>query len=199
MTLRRIVLVASIATAVLEAPRSGVSAAGFDWTQWGGPTRNFMSDAKGLASVWPPGGPKKLWTRPLGEGHSSILVDGSRLYTMYRPASAPSDTRRGPQEVVAALDAASGKTIWQFTYAAPTDGLDFSQGVGPHGTPLIVNTRIFATSSRRELFALDKATGKQLWSHDFMKEYGAPSLCFGYRCSPMAYVSTVTATLRGGT
>ncbi len=197
MTLTRIVLVASIAAAVFEAPRRGVSAAGFDWTQWGGPARNFMSDAKGLASAWPAGGPKKLWTRPLGEGHSSILVEGSRLYTMYRPEGTTSDARRGPQEVVAALDAATGKTIWEFTYPAPTEGLDFSQGVGPHATPLIVNTRVFATSSRRELFALDKATGKQLWSHDFMKEYGAPSPGRGYSCSPIAYGNTVIVTVGG--
>ena len=42
--------------------------AGSDWLQWGGPARNFMADAKGLASTWPAGGPKKLWCRALGEG-----------------------------------------------------------------------------------------------------------------------------------
>jgi hypothetical protein len=35
------------------------------------------------------------------------------------------------------------------------------------------------------LFALDKATGKQVWAHDFMKEYKAPPPGRGYTCSPI--------------
>ena len=146
-----------------------------DWTQWGGPHRNFTSDATGLATSWPPGGPKKLWTRALGEGHSSILAEGPRLYTMYRPAGAMSFVRRGQEEAVVALDAASGKTVWEFKYPASTDGVDFSQGAGPHSTPLVIGNRIFAASSKRELLALDKTSGKLLWSHNFVKEYSAPT------------------------
>ena len=89
------------------------------WTQWGGPRRDFMSDSKGLASSWPSSGPKKLWTRSLGEGHSSILVENGRLYTMYRLVTRQPTVAH--EEVVAALDAASGKTIWEFKYAAPTE------------------------------------------------------------------------------
>jgi len=43
------------------------------WPQWGGPQRNFMVDAKGLAAAWPADGPKRLWSRELGGGHSSII------------------------------------------------------------------------------------------------------------------------------
>src|SRR5262247_2258386 len=52
------------------------------WPQWGGPQRNFMTDAKGLAESWPAAGPKRLWSRELGEGHSSIIVDADRPYTI---------------------------------------------------------------------------------------------------------------------
>ena len=86
---------------------SGASTA--DWLQWGGPGRNFMPDATGLASSWPSGGPKRLWTRALGEGHSAILVEGGRIYTMYRPLGIMSLVHRSQEEVVAALDAATGK------------------------------------------------------------------------------------------
>src|SRR5262245_5030174 len=107
--------------------------AGTNWTQWGGPTRDFMSPSKGLASSWPSAGTRKRWSRALGEGHSSILVEGDRLYTMYRPGGGMmSYVRRSPEEVIAALDAATGKTIWEYKYAAPTEGVDFSQGAGPH-------------------------------------------------------------------
>src|SRR5438132_13838531 len=109
MTTSRLALALAMAAALVSTPRRQLAAAGSDWTQWGGPTRNFMSDAKGLAATWPAGGPKRLWTRPLGEGHSSILVDTGRLYTMYRPAGM-SELRRSQEEVVTALDAATGKT-----------------------------------------------------------------------------------------
>ena len=55
-----------------------------EWRQWGGPHRNFMSDSIGLADAWPDGGPPRLWSRPMGEGHSTIIVDEGRLFTMYR-------------------------------------------------------------------------------------------------------------------
>src|SRR5436190_18485461 len=114
MRIKSAVLALAIAAALLPAPgRRGVTAAaGNDWTQWGGPHRNFMSDSTGLASSWPSGGPKKLWARPLGEGHSSILAEGGRLFTMYRPAGLLSLVRRSQEEVVVALDAATGKTVW---------------------------------------------------------------------------------------
>jgi len=194
--MRRIVVIATIAGALSQSPNQVTAAAGSDWMQWGGPTRDFMSQSKGLASSWPSGGPKKLWSRALGEGHSSILVEGNRLYTMYRPAGA-TDGRRGQEEVVAALDAVTGKTFWEFKYPAPTSGVDFSQGAGPHSTPLIVGDRLYTTSSRRELFALDKATGKLLWSHDFIKEYHAPEPGRGYSCSPLAYKDTLIVTVGG--
>jgi len=73
------------------------------WTQWGGPQRNFMTEAKGLAESWPAAGPKRLWSRELGEGHSSVVAEAGRLYTMYS---------RGEQEFVVALEAATGKTLW---------------------------------------------------------------------------------------
>ena len=62
-----------------------------EWPQWGGPSRNFVSTAKGLAASWPEKGPRQLWSRPLGQGHSSIAVAGNVLYTMYS---------QGEQEIV---------------------------------------------------------------------------------------------------
>src|SRR5262245_5227155 len=196
MTRRTLFVLAMAAALLAQVPR-GRAAGASDWTQWGGPTRDFMSDAKGLASSWPAGGPTKLWSRALGEGHSSILAEHGKLYTMYRPLGMMAMVRRSQEEVVTALDAATGKTVWEFRYPAPSDDLDFSQGAGPHSTPLIVNNLIYATSTRKELFALDKATGKKVWSHDFMKEYGAPSPGRGYTCSPILYNGTIIVTMGG--
>src|SRR5438045_5556823 len=82
------------------------------WPQWGGPNRNFMSDAKGLAAKWPASGPKKLWSRALGEGHAAIAAEGSRLYTIYRPLGLLAMGRRRQEEVIGALDANTGTKLW---------------------------------------------------------------------------------------
>jgi outer membrane protein assembly factor BamB len=184
-----------ILTAIAVAPVTTQGQTTPSWTQWGGAGRNFMSDSKGLASSWPASGPRQLWSRILGEGHSAVLVENGRLYTMYRQITRQPSVSH--EEVVAALDAASGKTIWEFKYPAPPNGIQFDQGFGPHSTPLIVGNRLFAASSRSELFALDKTTGKRIWSHDFVKEFNAPLTGRGYSGSPLLYNNTIIMTMGG--
>ncbi|MDO8679077.1 MAG: PQQ-like beta-propeller repeat protein [Acidobacteriota bacterium] len=193
--MKHLLLVGGFAS--LVAPASMAQAPSAAWTQWGGPTRDFMVASTGLANSWPASGPKRLWTRALGEGHSAILVEGGRLYTMYRPLGLLSAVRRSQEEVVTALDAASGQTIWEYRYASPTAGADFSQGAGPHATPLIVGNRLVAVGSRREFVALDKNTGKVLWSHDLIKDYGAPSVNRGMANSPLLYNNTILLPIGG--
>ena len=168
-----------------------------EWPQWGGPNRNFMSASTGLASSWPAAGPRKLWSRALGEGHSAIAFDGGRLYTMYRPLGMLAIVRRSQEEVIAAIDAATGKTIWEHKFPSPTDGVNFSEGAGPHSTPLVTADRVFAVGSRKELFALNKANGQVAWSHDMIKEYSAGSPDRGYAPSPLLYGETVIVPMGG--
>ena len=138
-----------------------------------------------------------MWERTLGEGHSAIVSDGIRLYTMYRPAGLLTMIRRSRQEIVTSVDPATGRTLWESSYDAPTTGLDLSQGAGPHSTPLVAGDRLFAVSSRVELFALDTATGKLLWSHDMNKELGSPVDARGHAPSPIAYRDTVIVPAGG--
>jgi outer membrane protein assembly factor BamB len=154
-----------------------------DWTQWGGPQGNFKADAKGLASSWPEGGPPKLWSRDLGDGYSSILVENDSLYTMYR---------KGEQDVVIALSATTGKTLWEFAYPAPfTNEYVLEQGPGPRATPLIVGDLLFAVGATGKFHCLDKKTGKVVWSHDLFTELKGFVRARGYTCSPLAYKNTV--------
>ena len=80
--------------------------------------------------------------------------------------------RRGAQDVVIALDAASGKTVWETPIeAAQPAGYNMSAGPGPFTTPLIAGDRLFTVTVRGHFLALDRKTGKRLWSHDLWKEY----------------------------
>ena len=184
-----------------QAPAAPAAVPSASWRQWGGPNRNFMiTDGPRLADSWPEAGPPVVWSRTLGNGHSAILVDEGRLYTMYRVG----EPRRGPwnaEEVVVCMDAASGKTLWEFKY--PSRIADFSRGAGPHATPLIVGDRLFTSGTNLQFHAFDKRTGKVLWSHDLVTEFGAPPLLIrpvvksGHASSPIAYRDMVI-TMVGG-
>ena len=172
------------------------------WRQWGGSGRDFMVRSGTLVESWPPQGPSRLWHRPLGEGHSTILFENGRLYTMYRLRGTDlPDGEWGSEEAVVALDAASGTTLWEHHYTGEV--LNFRFGAGPHSTPLIVGERLFAAGTNKQLFALDKATGALLWSHDLVREYGAPptlirpAVTAGYAPSPLAWGDTVIVPAGG--
>ncbi len=161
-----------------------------EWPQFGGPHRNFTADSTGLAESWPSTGPKKLWERPLGEGYSGIAVDHGTLYTMYR---------KGGDEVAIALNAATGKTLWEYSYnAAFIPGLAMENGPGPHSTPLILDDRVCTAGILAKLNCFDKKTGKLLWSKDLYKDFpGSTKMDRGYSGSPLAYKNTIIATVGG--
>jgi outer membrane protein assembly factor BamB len=160
-----------------------------EWPQFGGPHRNFMTDSTGLAAQWPAAGPPQLWSRPLGEGYSGIAVDHGMLYTMYRT---------GTDEVVIALDAATGKTRWEHPYPAPMNGLALENGPGPHTTPLIMGDRVITIGIDARLQCFDKKSGELRWSKDLYQEFpGSTRMDRGYSTSPIAYKNTVILTLGG--
>jgi outer membrane protein assembly factor BamB len=159
------------------------------WPQWGGPNRNFKSEATGLSSSWPATGPRRLWSRELGEGYSAIVAAGSTLYTMYR---------KGDDEIVIALDAQDGKTVWEYRYPAPfLKGMDMGNGPGPHATPLIVGDLLFTAGVTARFHCLDRRTGKLAWSHDLWGEFKGTLIDTGYSASPIAYQGNIIVTVGG--
>lgn len=151
------------------------------WPQWGGPQRNFIVPAKGLAATWPEAGPRKLWQRDLGEGYSPIAAEGGKLYTMYQ---------RGEQEIVVALDAATGKTLWERPYQAPIT-VNMSRAPGPRATPLVLGNFVYTTGATGWLHCLDKRTGKVVWAHDLYNEFKGYVQDEYYAASPLAYKDTL--------
>src|SRR5215471_3820755 len=88
----------------------GVSGQAQDWPVWGGKNRDFIVQGPALAVSWPAAGPQKLWSHALGDGYSGIAEENGVLYTAFR---------RGSSEVITALAAATGKTVWEYEYDNP--------------------------------------------------------------------------------
>jgi len=159
------------------------------WTQWGGPHRDFTTEAAGLAETWEDARPKQVWKRALGDGYSTVLADGDALYTMYRA---------GDDEFTVCLDAATGKTHWEYRQASPFTELMTQFGPGPSATPLIVGDRLYSIGTNAVLHCFDKKTGKVRWTHDIPREFGAEVPGRGYSTSPIAYERTVVVYAGGG-
>jgi outer membrane protein assembly factor BamB len=121
---------------------------------------------------------------------------------MYRPGKeAGRNGPWNPEEVVVALVAATGKTLWEYSY--PSQPMNFSYGAGPHATPIVVGERLFTTGTNKQIHAFDKKTGKVLWSIDAVKDYGAPPALVrapvkaGYACSLLAYNDLLICQIGG--
>ena len=163
---------------------------GADWSEWGGPSRNFEapvvseSVSEGDLSTW-----STLWRKDLGLGYSAISVVGDRLVTM---------DRDGDRERIVCLSAATGDELWSFAYDAPhLDGMRIGYGTGPHATPLIHDGRVFAVGATALLHSLSLETGELVWKKDLWGDVGGTFLVRGYASSPLVVDGRVVVTAGG--
>ncbi len=181
-------VVAASAKKSAATPSSPAEIAG--WPGYGGPTRNFVVPDAGLANQWPATGPKVLWKHELGDGYSGISEHNGKLFTMFR--------RDGHHEVIAALNAADGKVVWQYPFESGSIGdKDLSYGPGPHVEPQVVDGRVFAVGIAGKMFCLDGQTGKVIWQHDLVADFGAESMGRGYGNNPLPYKNTILLPIGG--
>ena len=146
----------------------------FQWQQWRGPTRDGIVPAANVPARWPEK-PTLKWKQPAGEGYSSPVVDGGRIFV---------HSRQDPQEVVTAFDLESGKQLWRATYAAAFTKNQYATQMakGPFSTPLVAGGRIYTLGVTAVLSAFDAATGALKWRKDFSKRSIRRSSSRARRC-----------------
>jgi outer membrane protein assembly factor BamB len=191
MNVRAVVLVV-VATALSAAgareliaqARQKPAATGTDWPQWRGPSRDGSVTAA-LPNEWPER-LKKRWEVPVGAGHASPVVSGNRVVVF---------ARQGEEEIVRALDLASGKEIWRAAYNAPyvVSSAAHLHGPGPKSTPAIAAGRVFTLGISGILSAFDLASGTLLWRAP------APGVLpdYGTATSPLVDGASVIAHVGG--
>jgi outer membrane protein assembly factor BamB len=126
-----------------------------DWTQWRGPNRDGVAPAPSDASAWPAMLMQK-WKVEVGLGYATPLVVGNRIYQF---------ARKGDREVMMAIDADSGKALWETGYSAVFTPMSAAapHGPGPKSTPVFFNGRLYSIGMTGIVTAYDAASGKQLW------------------------------------
>jgi outer membrane protein assembly factor BamB len=159
------------------------------WPQWGGPSRNFVTDAPALASSWPAEGPRRLWERPLGDGYSAIVTDGRTVYTTYRT---------GEHDAVVALDAATGRTVWETLVEAPfRETCSQRLGPVPRAAPLIAGDRLVTISAGGRMTSFNRETGSRIWAVDLLQGHADAVRACGYSSSPIAFRDLIITTAGG--
>jgi outer membrane protein assembly factor BamB len=145
-----------------------------DWYQWRGPARDGKSTETGLLKDWPPGGPPLLWrSSGFGIGFSSFSSGDGRLYTL---------GDRGDKGYVFALEASTGKKIWETPNGANYRN---SNGDGTRGTPTIDGDRLYVMGPHGDLACLDSATGRVVWNKNVVREFRGEVPQWGYAESPL--------------
>ena len=172
----------------IPKPPAPAAPAGLPWTQWGGPHRNFQTEATGIKDTWPAAGPRVLWKRALGDGYSSTAVEPGALYSMYG---------KSKQEIVLAANPDTGQTLWEHVTPVAFDSDAPEQGNGPYSTPLVAGDRVFTTGVAGLLQCLDKRTGKLLWAQQLWSDHHGSRLMYGYASSPIAFRETVIVPVGG--
>jgi outer membrane protein assembly factor BamB len=146
---------------------------GLDYPQWRGTTRDGSASGFVEPGTWPPT-LKQRWKVDVGEGYATPLVIGDTVYVF---------TRRDGQEVIAALDAATGREGWRSGYPAAYSPSQPTRvhGSGPKATPLFLDGKLFTQGISGIVSAFDAASGKRLWQtrepaeHPFYSAASSPA------------------------
>lgn len=158
-----------------------------DWPQWRGRDRDGLAHGAKLPKTWPDDPPKPLWKYKVGEGQSSPVVAGGRVFVMGR---LPDGT-----ETCWCLDADTGKLRWKHGYEVKYKPADASAGTGPKSTPTVDGDRVYMLGVAGMFHCFAVSDGEVLWKHDFLKEFwgvardkdgdDAYSTCCGAAASPL--------------
>lgn len=153
----------------------GFGARGEDWPRFLGPRGDNTSSETNLIGNWGTNGPPILWEKSIGSGYSAPSLLADRLVLHHR---------LGNEEIVEAMDAASGKTRWRHSY--PSRFVDpFGYNNGPRCTPWLTSNRCYTFGAEGKLLCLDLADGKVIWQRDTAKDWNVPEAFFGVGSTPL--------------
>ena len=148
-----------------------------DWPQWRGTNRDSKSPATGVFKFTDGYGLKLAWKTTIGEGYSSVSIAGNRAVTMF------ADDKH---DYIAAFDADNGSELWRYKTGPLYVGQGGSED-GPSSTPLIDGDVVYALGRKGKLFALDAATGKEIWARELVDKDKAVTPFHGFTTSPLLH------------
>ena len=169
----RLVLISAGMATALSTAAPGEPA----WTGWLGPDRDARAQEFKLPPTWPDT-LQQVWRVEVGEGYSTPLVIGDRIFQ---------HARIDDKEVMLCLERATGKSIWQqsvpISFKAGRGGE--RHGLGPKSTPTYADGRVFSLSITGLLAAWSADDGELLWKRDFRERFEVAHPYWGTATSPI--------------
>ncbi|MFO0824987.1 MAG: PQQ-binding-like beta-propeller repeat protein [Gemmataceae bacterium] len=142
-----------------------------DWPQWRGPNQDAKCKETGLLKSWPKDGPPLVWTaKNLGVGWGTPSVADGKIFGI--------GTRAG-KDGIWALKETDGSELW-FTPFADTAGGLGKQTNGPASTPTYSKGKLYVVSDNGTLGSFDAASGKKLWTKNYISDFGGKLPKWGY-------------------
>lgn len=145
-----------------------------DWPHLRGPKYDGVSAETELAESFGAQGPQRLWSRPLGQGHSGIVVAGGKLCTQYQTTAG---------QYVVCLAASDGAVIWEQRIDRPWQA--HGAYPGPYATPTIAADVVLYASPTGKVGCVKLASGEPVWSVDLPERFGGRGFDFGYAATPL--------------
>ena len=127
-----------------------------------------------LAESWPAGGPKVMWSMDVGQGYGGAAIHKGRVYILDynegRPAGTDDPVDQAKKgDVLRCLSLIDGSELWKRWYHVP---IRRNHGV-TRTVPAVTDKFVVTIGPKGHVLCLDALTGKDIWTMDMVKEYGA--------------------------
>ncbi len=155
------------------------SAVRADWPSFQGPTGNSVADARDLMKAWPPGGPKLVWSLPVGPGFAAPVVQEGNVYLL--------DRKAGEQDILRCVGLESGKEVWRYAYDAPGN-IDYA---GSRTQPAVNDDRVFTVGTFGHIHCISKTTQNPVWARKLTDDFKVAQPGWAFSQSPLLYEDLV--------
>jgi outer membrane protein assembly factor BamB len=173
-----------------------------DWPQWLGPQRDGVWRETGLLDRFPKDGPKVLWRTPIGLGYAGPAVAAGKVYVAdfvpdeakKLPASGFTKQKLEGKERILCLAEKTGEVLWKHEYPCT---YEIGYPGGPRATPTVAGDKVYTLGTMGDIFCLDAATGKVVWSKHTVKDYGGKLGIWGASAAPLVHGNKVIYLVGG--
>lgn len=158
-----------------------------DWYHWRGPQQNGQSLETGLPTSFSIEGENLLWRKEEFATRSTPVVMNGRVYVVCRHEA---ETNKEAEKTVC-INAETGEKIWEsihniYLSDAPSERVGWASVVADPETD-----RVYVLGLGCTFQCLDGKTGKLIWEHSMLEEYGMLSTYGGRTNFPVVYEDMV--------